>query len=509
MSIEFHRDGPWELPEGWVWARLGDLCDFVGRGRGPTYVEEGGVAVVNQKCVRWRKFEDRFVRQTARSAFENLLPHLHLQNGDVLWNSTGTGTIGRAVVYDGHLSEATVDSHITIVRPRWINSDFVCSYIETMRIQHLVTDEHVGSTNQQELPRAFVQELLIPVPPATEQRRIVARIDELFTEIADGETALARAHIDLDTWRRSLLKAAVTGELTREWRDHNMPNESGTNFVNRIDSERGATSRKIAKRIADRSSDLDLANLPVLPDSWTWAALPDICVADERNGISIKGASDPPGTKALRLDALTPTALDLSACRYIPLLQERVAVYRVNVHDFLVSRANGSEEFVGRAVYVPSVDEEFVFPDTIIRYPLFPSETLGHWVQLAWSSPFTRRQIIEKAKTSAGILKISQDDIAQIAIPIPPESEMAVIIDTVQSNFEFAEARRYLDDSSQDAARLRQSILKTGFEGKLVEQDPRDEPADRLLARLSDQAEVTVLARRTRGRTARTAVSAN
>lgn len=147
MPIEFHRDGPWELPEGWVWAQLGDLCEFIGRGRGPTYVDVGGVAVANQKCIRWGHFEDKFLRQTSQAAFERLPPFLYLHAGDVLWNSTGTGTIGRAVVYDGHLPKATVDSHITIVRPRSIDPHYVCSYIETWRVQHLVTDEHVGSTN--------------------------------------------------------------------------------------------------------------------------------------------------------------------------------------------------------------------------------------------------------------------------------------------------------------------------------------------------------------------------
>ena len=72
-----------------------------------------------------------------------------------------------------------------------------------------------------------IAEVQIPVAPSAEQRRIVARIDELFTEIADGEAALKRASDDLDTWRRALLKAAVTGELTREWRENTRSNETG------------------------------------------------------------------------------------------------------------------------------------------------------------------------------------------------------------------------------------------------------------------------------------------
>ena len=85
-------------------------------------------------------------------------------------------------------------------------------------------------------------EISIPVAPLPEQRRIVARIDELFAEIAEGEAALERARQGLDTWRRALLKAAVTGELTRDWREANRPTETGADLLARIRAERGASA---------------------------------------------------------------------------------------------------------------------------------------------------------------------------------------------------------------------------------------------------------------------------
>jgi type I restriction enzyme S subunit len=192
---------------------------------------------------------------------------------------------------------------------------------------------------------------------------------------------------------------------------------------------------------------------------------------------------------ALRLDALTDDGLDFSAVRYIPLAGERIPNYLVKENDFLVSRANGSEELVGRAVYVANIVQEAVFPDTIIRYPLFPSDVLGRWVELAWRSPLTRRQIGSKSKTTAGILKISQGDIAQIIVPIPPEIEMRAAIDAIHLNAENAiEGVGFMASSVRDTKALRQAILKAAFEGRLVEQDPRDEPATVLLSRLDERA---------------------
>ena len=113
---------------------------------------------------------------------------------------------------------------------------------------------------------------MVPIAPLAEQRRIVARIDELFTEIADGEAALTRARNDLDTWRRALLKAAVTGELTREWREHNEPNETGAGLVLAFaapsNARFGINATRLARFRADRRS-----NSSRIARTWAWAQL--------------------------------------------------------------------------------------------------------------------------------------------------------------------------------------------------------------------------------------------
>jgi type I restriction enzyme S subunit len=95
---------------------------------------------------------------------------------------------------------------------------------------------------------AKLEAMWVPIAPAAEQRRIVARIDELFAEIADGETALARARADLDTWRRALLKAAVTGELTRERRDETRSNELASDFLDRLAASRIGSMSDLERR---------------------------------------------------------------------------------------------------------------------------------------------------------------------------------------------------------------------------------------------------------------------
>jgi hypothetical protein len=114
--------------------------------------------------------------------------------------------------------------------------------------------------------------------------------------------------------------------------------------------------------------------------------------------------------------------IDYSRIRYIEISQSTAKALTLRQGDFLISRANGSEHLVGRARLVRTFPMECVYPDTIIRYRIGASPLVGEWLELIWESAFIRRQIRRMAKTTAGILKISQDDISQIWLPIPPPS---------------------------------------------------------------------------------------
>jgi type I restriction enzyme, S subunit len=128
---------------------------------------------------------------------------------------------------------------------------------------------------------------------------------------------------------------------------------------------------------------------------------------------------------------------------------------------------------------------ECVYPDTIIRYRIGGSPVVGEWLELIWESSFIRRQIRRMAKTTAGILKISQDDIRQIWFPIPPLAEMRQALSLLLAHAQSGiDALTALEKTEKERASLRQSILKAAFEGRLVPMDPADEPASPLLTRL-------------------------
>ncbi|MGE8670149.1 MAG: restriction endonuclease subunit S [Achromobacter mucicolens] len=177
---------PFPVPDHWRWTRLEQLCLYIQRGKGPKYVDKSSTHVISQKCIQWVGFDLSSARFVADDLLDSYGKERFLCEGDLLWNSTGTGTAGRVAVYRADEGiKAVADSHVTVVRlancsPRYlwcvIASPWVQSRIEPSHPDSLVS----GTTQQVELNTSTVRALPIPLPPIEEQSRIVAKVDELM-----------------------------------------------------------------------------------------------------------------------------------------------------------------------------------------------------------------------------------------------------------------------------------------------------------------------------------------
>lgn len=175
-----------ELPRGWKWVRLQDVSTYIQRGKSPKYSEEGRVKVISQKCVQSTGFDLAPARLIADESLSAYHFERFLLEADLIWNSTGTGTVGRiAVATQLPLNSVVGDSHVTIIRTIKTNSGFIKSYLSSSLIQERIDPEHEkalvsGSTKQVELNTSTVIAVPVPLPPLAEQRRIVAKVDELM-----------------------------------------------------------------------------------------------------------------------------------------------------------------------------------------------------------------------------------------------------------------------------------------------------------------------------------------
>jgi type I restriction enzyme S subunit len=174
---------PYQLPKGWVWVKLDTVAEYIQRGKGPIYSEIKKIPVISQKCIQWSGFNKDVVKFIDPGSVAQYQSERFILNSDLLWNSTGTGTIGRINIYNDELheySKVVADSHVTVVRTIIVNSEYILNFLMSPIVQNDLEDKASGTTNQIELNTTMVKNQLIPLPPLAEQKRIVVKIGQLM-----------------------------------------------------------------------------------------------------------------------------------------------------------------------------------------------------------------------------------------------------------------------------------------------------------------------------------------
>ena len=322
--------------------------------------------------------------------------------------------------------------------------------------------------------------LPFPLAPLPEQHRIVAKIESLFAKLDEGIAALKRAETNLKRYRASVLKAAVEGRLTEQWRKENPPEETGEELLARIQSPpRPARYRTRFRGVIVGHPALSVgATGSSLPDAWSWARLIDVARlesghtpsrrrADWWDGdvpwIGIKDArAHHGGTIFETLQMTNEAGLANSAARLLP--SDTVCLSRTASVGYVV--------MLGRPM---ATSQDFV--NWICTEALDP-----RWLQIVFLADPTALRRFGKGSTHTTVYF---PEVLSLHVAVPPLAEQRAIVAEVDVRLsEAAEHEGLVGDALQRSSILRQSILKRAFEGRLVPQDPTDEPASVLLDRI-------------------------
>lgn len=330
-------------------------------------------------------------------------------------------------------------------------------------------EAHASGTTFKELSGTALGDLVFPIPPLDTQRRIVARIDELFTELADGEAALARARDDLETYRKSLLKAAVTGELTADWRAANPAHETGEQLLQRILTERKARWEAVPKNRGKRYKEpvaLGCSGLPELPHGWTWASV-DQLTADQLIGLDrgrAQQSNDPTNRVAyVKMNNVTMAGRVVwNDLRYVQASPAEVSRFGLREGDVLFNTRN-SLELVGKTGCVQGPPEGAVFNNNLLRFRFGLVVDPEFLVFQMNAMPF--RQELERVKrATTSVAAIYVNTLLPLPVAIPPVDEQRAIVRELHTAMDSELAVAL----SLDASGVRQSILNAAFRGELV-----------------------------------------
>ena len=175
---------PFEIPQTWSWVRLDSICSYIHRGKSPKYSDIMKYPVVAQKCNQWSGFsleKAKFIEPQSLSSYSD---EQFLEDEDLMWNSTGLGTLGRMAIYYSRLNPyelAVADSHVTVIRSykRFVKPKYLYFYFSSNTVQSVIEDKSDGSTKQKELATKTVKAYLVPLPPLEEQQRIINKVNEV------------------------------------------------------------------------------------------------------------------------------------------------------------------------------------------------------------------------------------------------------------------------------------------------------------------------------------------
>ena len=439
------------------WAIIGDLNDSLVESTKTTITEEG----LNSSTARW------------------------VRHGSVLLAMYGSiGKLGIAGT-DLTTNQAIAFTQSEVIPNKWLFFFLLANRNELIALGKGDTQSNISQTVIKQFP--FV------LAPLAEQHRIVGEIERHLTRLDASVAALKRVQANLKRYRASVLKDACEGKLVSteaelahaEGRDY----EPADRLLERILAERRTHWEAQEKRRGKYKEPVapDTSNLAELPEGWEWTMVSQLIVEPLANGRSVKTADQ--GFPVLRLTALHEDEIDETEHKIGNWTAEQAAPFLIQKGDFFVSRGNGSIRLVGIGGLVREVKSSVAFPDTMIRFRLSEFVFKQYFSRL-WNSSVVRTQVEASARTTAGIYKVNQQDLASMTIPLPPLAEQRRIVAEVERRLSIIQqAEAVVETNLARAERLRQSILKQAFEGKLVPQDPNDEPASVLLERIRAERE--------------------
>ena len=390
-----------------------------------------------------------------------------------------------------------------------ISAQYIYFFVSSESFRRDAEHNMTGAVGQRRVPTSYLADQSVPVPPAREQRRIVAKIEELFSELDKGIESLKAARAKLNVYRQAVLKHAFEGKLTAQWREENKDKlETPEQLLARIKQQREARydqqlqewkaavkkweeGGKSGKRPArsrmpkpvSTMAEEEIAHLESLPSGWLQLTAESVGIVQLGRQRSPKNRSRDYPTKYIRAANITEQGLDLDDVLDMDFLPHELSAYRLEKGDLVLSEASGSAAQVGKPAIWDDQIPNCCFQNTVIRHQPYCRD---YAVYLLWLYRFFYVSgKFAQVAGGVGINHLSAFKFAQIALPLCSLAEQQEIVRLLEERFAAIEQQeREIDSALKQADALRQSILKKAFSGQLAPQDPDEEPASILLERI-------------------------
>ncbi|NYV41101.1 restriction endonuclease subunit S [Cronobacter sakazakii] len=471
---------PFELPEGWECARLGNTVAII---RGITFPasekhkepSKGKIACLRtanvQDSIEWDDLlyvSESFVKRSEQFA----------EKGDIVMSMANSRElVGKvAHIYNIPTGSATFGGFLSVIRPYGFNAAFLMSVLRSPNIKSILIDSSSQTTNIANISLEKLNPLVISVPPIGEQNRIASKVEELMslcdqlerqsltsldahqqlvetllatltdsqnTEELTANWARISQHFDtlftteasIDALKQTILQLAVMGKLVPQ--DPN--DEPASELLKRIEQEKAQLVKegkiKKQKTLPPISEDEKPFGLP---DGWEWTTMQGL-YPEFQNGLSSRGSSSGKDSVVIRLADIKNWKVSFADTRAIAITDSEKQKYCLDKNDILIVRVNGSADIVGGFVLYDD-DQNVCYCDHFIRLRLPYKRVIDeNYLILVASSPLIRRKINNLFITTSGQKTVNQTHISSLLFPLPPYKEQKCIVARVNELFSLCE----------------------------------------------------------------------
>ena len=463
-----------DLPEGWAQAEVSELLTLLNgypfkpsqwKGRGRPIIR---IQNLNNPDARFNYCPDDIPRKYI------------VRTGDLLFAWSGTpGTSFGAHIWGG--GEAWLNQHIFRV-------DFEEAFLDRRFLKLAINrnlddyiDQAHGGVGLAHITKGKFDASYLPIAPLPEQKRIVAKVEDLLTHVNATRDRLTNVPKILKCFRQSVLAAACSGQLTADWRNQEIGSESGAGFVERVAG---------LKAVATVPDDEDPVDLPTLPEEWTWSRCEHLCVPARAitYGVIKLGPSFGKGVPTLRSSDVRWLHIDdIDVKRISPTIATDYSRTLLQGGEILVT-VRGS---LGGVAVVPARMAGFNISREVAMLPLYPqfnAQFFCYAIASVWSQNWLSEVTKGVAYTGVNIR-----DLKRLPLPVPPLGEQIEIVRRIEALFKLADTiEERVEAATKRADKLTQAIMAKAFRGELVpteaqlaRREGRDyEPASILLERI-------------------------
>ena len=437
-----------DLPRGWAEVELKALVGPAGMFTDGDWIlsehlKSGtDVRLIQLADVGIGQFLDKS-RKFISSDTAKMLGVTYLRAGDLLI-SRMADPLARACIFPQIEKPAITAVDVAIARcDKSVSDPKYLMELCNSHIVHTQAEEVAVGTTRKRISRKNLEQVRVPLPPLAEQKRIAAKVEKLLGKVDASRAQLDKVATILKRFRQSVLAAACSGRLTADWR-------------------RGKGKA----------------------GEWEPSSVGEV-VESLKYGTATKCEYAKRGVPVLRIPNVVSGRIDHSDLKYAKLPAKELQQLRLVAGDVLLIRSNGSVSLVGRTAVVSRAEEDYAYAGYLIRLRPDRKKVQPAFLNLVLSSYDIRLQIEVEARSTSGVNNINSEEVRELSFQLPTLSEQAEIVRRVEELFALADrldarvakARGQVD-------KLTQSILAKAFRGELVPQDPNDEPAEKLLARI-------------------------